>query len=163
LLAIALDAMKDERERGRALDSKSASIAGFTGLILSVNAAVANPLFDDKLGPVGEIVAPTFFFIAIAALLCGVLLAIVGVLMPQRYGGLGRRQIRAFYSLDAMAKPAVEVEQQMIGSIADIMDQDRPVNDCKARITKHVARCLAIGFVAVAGEAVTLGLRQVGL
>lgn len=163
LLTIATDAMKDERERGRSLDAKTATIAGFTGLILSLNAAIAKPLFDAALGPVGEPVARVCFFVAIAALLVGVLLAIVGVLMPQRYRGMGRSQVRAFYSLNAMAKPAMEVHQSMLGSIADIIDQDRPVNDCKARITKLVAGCLAIGFVAVAGEAVTLGARQIGV
>lgn len=163
LLTIATDALKDERERGRSLDAKTATIAGFTGLILSLNGAIAKPLFDAELGSLGEPVARVCFFVAIAALLVGVLLAIVGVLMPQRYRGMGRSQVRAFYSLNAMAKPAMEVHQSMLGSIADIIDQDRPVNDCKARITKLVAGCLAVGFVAVAGEALTLGARQIGV
>jgi hypothetical protein len=45
LLAIATDTVTDERERGRALDSKSASLAGFSGVILSVNGLLAGPAF----------------------------------------------------------------------------------------------------------------------
>ena len=42
---IATGTVTDERERGRALDSKSASLAGFSGVILSVNGLLAGPVF----------------------------------------------------------------------------------------------------------------------
>jgi hypothetical protein len=69
LLDIASDAISDKRDRGRSLDSKSASLAGFTGLILSINGALGQPLLDERLGNVGEIVATSFFFVAIVSLL----------------------------------------------------------------------------------------------
>jgi hypothetical protein len=163
LLAIATGAMNDERDRGRALDAKTVSIAGFSGLILSLNGAIAKPLFDEQLGSAGGIVARACFFASIAALLAAALLAIVGVLMPQRYRGVGRAQIRSFYTLEMQSKSGTEVRQSMLGAIAHIVDQDRPVNDCKARITKLVAGFLALGFLALAGEALTLGARQIGM
>ncbi len=159
-----MDTLKDERERGRALDTKTASMVGFTGLILSINGVLAKPLFfAQKLGPVGGVAMKVFFFAAVLALLAAVLLAVVGVLMPQKYRGFGRGELRAFARAAAQAMPQLEVHQRMLGAIAIMLDQNRAVNDCKARLTKLVGGLLAVGFGAVAAEAITLGLRQTGI
>jgi uncharacterized membrane protein SirB2 len=163
LVAIATDAVEDERERGRALDSKTASLAGFTGLILSVNGLLAGPIFKQKLGNVGRPLAQAFFFLAMLCLLLAILLAVVGVLMPQKYRGMGREQLRDFTSPAVQAHDATWVNQSMLGALAVIIAQDRPINDCKARLTKGVALFLALAFVLVAGEAATLGLQHVGI
>jgi hypothetical protein len=163
LLAIATDAVEDERERGRALDSKTASLAGFTGLILSVNGLLAGPIFKQKLGSVGRPLAQMFFFVAMLCLLLAILLAVVGVLMPQKYRGMGRDQLRDFTSPVVQANSETWVHQSMLGALAIIIAQDRPLNDCKARLTKGVALFLALAFVLVAGEAATLGLQHVGI
>jgi hypothetical protein len=163
LLAIATDAVADERERGRALDSKTASLAGFTGLILSVNGLLAGPIFKQKLGSVGRPLAQGFFFLAMLALLLAILLAVMGVLMPQKYRGMGRDQLRDFTSPAVQANSELWVHQSMLGALAIIIAQDRPINDCKARLTKGVALFLALAFVLVAGEAATLGLQHVGV
>jgi hypothetical protein len=160
LLAIATDAVADERERGRALDTKTASLAGFTGLILSVDGALAGPLFSRHLGSLGRPLALVLFLIAVVFLLLAVLLAVVGVLMPQRYRGMGREQLRHFNSRATQAHDALWVHQSMLGALANILAQDRPVNDCKAKLTKTVARLLAVGFVFVAAEALTIGVSQ---
>jgi hypothetical protein len=160
LLAIATDTVADERERGRALDTKTASLAGFTGLILSVNGALAGLLFTKKLGSVGKPVALSFFFIALGFLLLALLLAVEGVLMPQRYRGMGRQQLRDFNSPATQAHDALWVHQSMLGALENILTQDRPVNDCKAKLTKRVARLLSLAFVFVAAEALTIGMSQ---
>jgi hypothetical protein len=161
LLAIATEAMKDERERGQNLDTKCASLAGFTGLILSIDGALAGPLFSQKLGSIGQPIAEVSFVIAILFLLMAVLLAVMGVLMPQGYRGLGRKQLREFALPSAQAQDALSVHQAMLGAIANIIAHDRPVNDCKAHLTKWVARLLVVGFLAVATEALTIGLDQI--
>jgi hypothetical protein len=163
LLAIATDTVADERERGRALDTKTASLAGFSGLILTVNGVLAGPLFKQKLGSIGRPLAQVFFVVAMLCLLIAVLLAIVGILMPQKYRGMGREQLREFNSPDVQSQDATWVHQSMLGALADIIEQDRPINDCKARLTRGVAFFLALAFTLVAGDAVTLGLRQVGI
>jgi hypothetical protein len=163
LLAIATDAVADERDRGRALDSKTVSLAGFTGLILSVNGLLAGPIFKQKLGSVGRPLAQVFFFLAMSCLLLAILLAVVGVLMPQKYRGMGRDQLRDFTSPTVQANDATWVHRSMLGALAVIIGQDRPINDCKARLIKGVAFFMALAFVLVAGEAATLGLQHVGI
>jgi hypothetical protein len=160
LLSIATDTVADERERGRALDTKSASLAGFTGLILSLDGALSGPLFSTKLGTVGRPVTLVLFLVAVLFLLLAVLLAVVGVLMPQKYRGMGREQLRNFNSPDTQAHDALWVHQSMLGALANILAQDRPVNDCKAKLTKRVALFLAIGFIFVAAEVLTIGVSQ---
>jgi hypothetical protein len=163
LLAIATETVADERDRGRALDAKAASLTGFTGLILSVNGALASAFLNHHLGPVGKPLAIVFFFLAIILLLAAVLLAVVGVLMPQGYRGMGRKELRNFATPAVQANSALWVHQSMLGALANIIAKDRPVNDCKARLTKGVARLLALGFVAVAGQALTIGFQQIGV
>jgi hypothetical protein len=160
LLAIASDTVADERERGRALDTKTASLAGFTGLILSVNGALASLLFTKKLGSVGKPVALSLLFIALGLLLLALLLAIEGVLMPQRYRGMRRQQLRDFNSPATQGHDALWVHQSMLGALENILAQDRPVNDCKAKLTKRVARLLSLAFVFVAAAALTIGISQ---
>lgn len=163
LLAIALDTLDDERDRGRMLDTKTASMMSFTGLVLSINVALAKPLFAQDLGCVGGVAMKVAFLVAIPSLLAAVLVALVGVLMPQGYRGFGREPLRAFTTAAYQAMPRLEVHQRMIGAIDIMIGQNRPVNDCKAKLTKVVAGLLALGFTAVAAEAVTLGLRQTGI
>jgi hypothetical protein len=89
LLVTATDAVADKRERGRVLDTKCASLAGFTGLILSITGALTPALVDRKLGAVGKPLAEATFGLPILFLLAAVLLAIEGVLMPQKYRSMG--------------------------------------------------------------------------
>jgi hypothetical protein len=102
----------------------------------------------------------SLFFIARGFLLLAVLLAIEGVLMPQRYRGMGRQQLRDFNSPATQAHDALWVQQSMLGALENILTQDRPVNDCKAKLTKRVARLLSIAFIFVAAEALTIGMCQ---
>jgi hypothetical protein len=163
LLSIAEDAIDDERGRGRELDDKMASLVGFIGLILSVNVAFAVPLLDSKLGPVGNVAMRVGFLVAVLALLLALLIGVVGVLSPQKYRGLGSSQMRDFTSVATQAMNAITVHQSMLGALADILEQDRPVNNCKAKLTKQVAAMIAIGFLGVTAEALTLVLRKIGL
>lgn len=163
LLSIAENAIDDERQRGRGLDDKMASLVGFIGLILPINLVFAVPLLDRKLGPVGNAAMRVGFVVAAAALLLALLIGVVGVLSPQQYRGLGTSQIRDFTSAEAQAMSAMTVHQRMLGAIADVLEQDRPVNNCKARLTKQVAAVLAIGFLGITAEAFSLVLRKFGL
>lgn len=163
LLSIATDAVADERERGRSLDGKTATLTGFAGLILTVAAAVAGPVFKHNLGSVGGPLARVCFVAAMVCLLLAVLIAILGVLMPQAYRGLGRGQLAEFTSREVQAHDALWVNQSMLGALANIMAQDRPVNDRKAELTTVVAWLLAAAFAFVAVGGVTLGLQHVGL
>jgi len=163
LLAIATDAVEDERERGRALDSKCASLVGFTGLILAITGALTPTLVNHSLGRVGQPLAEVSFGFGVLALLAAVLLALEGVLMPQKYRSLGTAQVADFARPELQAHTEMWVHQSMLGALSNILAQDRPVNNCKAKLTRWVGRSLAAGFVAVAVDAVIIGVRQFGL
>jgi len=163
LLELATDAVADERERGRALDTKTASLAGFTGLVLSVNVTLGRPVLERDLGPVGEPIAAVCFIVSVFFLLLAIALALSGVLMPQKYRGLGREQLRLFTSSDVQTNDKLWVHRSMLGALADTLDQDRPVNDCKAKLGKRVGVMLLVGFAGVAGQALTLAAREIGL
>jgi hypothetical protein len=163
LLGLALATVDDERERGRALDTKAASLVASTGVILSLNATLGRTLLDTDLGPTGNCVLRISFLVAVIALLVGVLVALGGVLRPQKYRGLHRQAIRDFAAPKTQAMTKLQVHQAMLGSAAAILDQDRGVNDFKATLTKVTASALAVGFFGVAGEAITLVLRKLGV
>jgi hypothetical protein len=163
LLAIATDAVEDERERGRQLDNKCASLAGFTGLILSITGVLTPALVNPKLGHVGQPVAEVAFAAGILSLLAAVLLAVEGVLMPQKYRSMGAAQVANFGLRSVQSHNALWVHQSMLGALSAILAQDRPVNNCKAKLTRWVARCLAVGFTAVAIDAVIIATRKFGL
>jgi hypothetical protein len=162
LLAIASDTVEDERARGRELDTKCGTLVGFTGLILAVVGLLTPVLVKPKLGAVGQPVADVAFVVVIIALLGGVLLALVGVLMPQKYRSLGKRAVADFTRPSVQQHDPLWVHQSMLGALSDILHQDRPVNDCKAKLTKWVAGCLALGFLGMGVVAVVIAFHQFG-
>lgn len=161
LLEIAEDTIEDERARGRGLDSKTGSLVGFSGLLLSVNAALAKPLFDTDLGSMTDVVRVSFA-VSMASLLAAVLVAVLGVLRPQRYRGFGRDELRDFTTAESQAMTRLVVHQRMLGAAADILDTNRTLNDYKAKLTKWVGSLLALGFLAVALQAGVVGISQIG-
>jgi hypothetical protein len=162
LLGMANDAVEDERERGRNLDTKCGTIVGFTGLILTVTAAITPTLVKRHLGSLGQPLADAAFVLAILSLLVAVVLALIGVLMPQKYRSLGKDQLAQFTWVSVQARSEMWVQQSMLGALRDILAQDRPVNDCKARLMKMVAWSLVFGFGALAVAALILGVHQFG-
>jgi len=162
LLKIAEDTVEDERERGRALDTKTGSLVGFSDLILSLNGAVAKPLFDADLG-VYETPIKILFGISITSLLIAVVIAILGVIRPQRYRGFGRAELRSFATAEAQSMTRLVVHQRMLGAVANMLDTNRRLNNSKARLTEAVGWFLAVGFIAVAAQAGVVGISQIGV
>lgn len=162
LLAIATDTVEDERARGRELDTKCGTLVGFTGLILAVVGLLTPTLVKHKLGAIGQPVAEAAFVVAIMALLGGVLLALIGVLMPQKYRSLGKQAVADFTHASVQDNEPLWVHQSMLGALSDILHQDRPVNDCKAKLTRWVAGCLAVGFLDIGVVAVVIAFNQFG-
>lgn len=163
LVRIAEGVVADERDRGRQLDTKSTSLAGFSGLILTIDTALARSVLNLEFGGLGNIFARGGFAVASVALLAATALAIAGVLMPQKYRGLGRNQVDDFCGPAFQTKPATEIHRGLLQSLSLTLAQDRAVNDCKARLTKGVAGCLLVGFLGLAASALTLGLHNLNV
>jgi hypothetical protein len=163
LLSIATDAIDDERERGRSLDQKAASVTALVGVTLSINATLGRPLLNAELGPVGDIAVRTGFLLAVVGLLVAALFAVLAVFRPQKYRGMGREQLAAFTKPETQALTELQVHRRMLATLKEIVDTDRPVNDAKATALKRSAVFIGFGLLGVAAEALTLGLREIGL
>lgn len=164
LFEVAKETVEDERSRGRNLDTKTNSLTAVAAALLALNATLGRPLLAADVGPVGGAVVAACFAVAVVALLVAAAVAIVGVLLPQSYLTLGRKDVRAFYDDDELqAAGELEVRRRMLGTYADVLDTERPRNDRKAKLTKGAVIALAIGLAAVTGEALTLFAREIGL
>lgn len=157
LSSIARDALEDERQRGRGLDTKTASLAGATGVILSLNATLGVRLLTADVGHFGVWIERGAFIAAVVALVGAMIAAVVGVLWPQKYEVIERGQIRSFTQPDTLRLSKTEVQLAMLQTTAKILDEERDRNDKKKTATKWAAGLLAVGLLALSAEALTLG------
>jgi hypothetical protein len=158
LLAMVRGMLDDERTRGQGLDGKSATLAGFTGTILALTTTLGAELLDLDLGSVGSAVFQCLYVISVAALGTASLVALVGVLRPQPRLALAIDEIRGFSQFPLIARPTVEVQGTMMNTLIEALAHERALNERKARLTRAAAVCLAVGFLGVAAQAVTLGI-----
>lgn len=164
LFEVAKDTVEDERSRGRNLDTKTNSLTAVAAALLALNATLGQPLLAADVGPVGSAVVEACFAVAVVALLIAAAVAVIGVLRPQDYLSLGRKDVRAFYEdAELQAAGGLEVRRRMLGTYADVLDTERLRNDRKAKLTKIAVVALAVGLLAVTGEALALFGREIGL
>jgi hypothetical protein len=158
LLAMVRGMLDDERTRGQGLDGKSATLAGFTGTILALTTTLGAELLDLDLGDVGSTMFECLYIASVLALGFAALIALIGVLRPQPRLALAMDEIRRFSEFPLIAQPPVEVQGTMMNTLIEALAHERALNDRKARLTRVAAAGLAVGFVAVAAQAVTLGI-----
>jgi hypothetical protein len=161
LLRIAEATVDDERERGRQLDGKASNLVAVSGLILTIETALAKTVFTTDLGSAGVWFARGGFALAVTAVFVAALLASGGVMMPQKYRGLDRNTLRDFQMPETQALSELEVRQSMLASSDVMLRQDRPLNDFKARLVKRVVFSLLIGFGGLAAQALTIAVKVV--
>lgn len=162
LFQIAQGLLEDERNRGRNLEAKASTLAGFTGAILALTAGLGRDLADLDLGSIGGTVFRGFFLLAVLALGTSAVIAVLGVLRPQERLGIKRAQLRQFAKFPLISTPPVEIQGSMIATMVEAFDRERAVNDQKAKLTYYAALGLGIGLVGVTGEAVTVALATPG-
>lgn len=162
LFHLAQRMLEDERARGRNLEAKTSTLAGFTGAILALTAGLGRDVSDLDLGSVGDTVFLGFFLVAVLALAARALVAVVGVLRPQERLGITRSQLRQFSEFPLISTPPVQIQGSMIATLVEAFDAERALNDRKARLTYYAAVGLGIGLVGVTGEAVTVALATSG-
>jgi hypothetical protein len=158
LFQMAQRLLDDERARGRNLEAKTSTLAGFTGAILALTAGLGRDLFELDLGSIGDTVFRGFFLVAVLALATSAVVAVLGVLRPQERLGMKLSQLQQFATFPLISTPRVEIQGNMIATLVEAFDSERRVNDRKAKLTHYAAVGLGIGLVAVTGEAVTVAL-----
>jgi Na+/H+-dicarboxylate symporter len=146
----------DERARGLNLETKTATLAGFTGAILALVVGLGRDLLDSDLGPVGGAVFRAFFLVAVLSLATGAVLAVLGVLRPQEHLAISRSEVKRFSEFPLIATARMEIQGRMMNTLIEAFERERRVNDSKARLTQYAAVALVVGLAAVAGEALTV-------
>ena len=76
LLAITQRIFDDERHRGATLSTKASTLAGFSGTILAVVAALGRQIVESNLGAVGDPTVRALFVLSVGALAAAVTFAI---------------------------------------------------------------------------------------
>jgi hypothetical protein len=164
LWTIAEGVLEDERARGQNLDTKTASLAAFSGTILALDATLGQGLLRRDLGGVGDALLPVFFLIAASALVIAAGVAVVGVLRPQRYLGIEESQLKEFARFPLLGETKAKIQGRTLLTLSDdVIPVERERNDNKASLTKVSAIALAVGLVGIAGQAFTLGLHELGV
>jgi hypothetical protein len=156
LFGIVQGLLEDERSRGQTLETKTATLAGFTGAILALTVGFGRDLLRLDLGRIGDLVFALFFAAAVVALAAGAILAVFGVLRPQERLAIARAEIRHFSEFPLIATAPMDIQGRMINTLTEALDRERLVNDRKARLTQLAALALVIGLLSVAGEALTV-------
>jgi hypothetical protein len=156
LLAIVERVADDERARAQTLSGKASTLAGFSGTILSLVAALGRELFKLDLGSVGDVAVRALFPLSVVALAAAVTFAIAGVLRPQPRLLISAEQIGEFTTQRWMRATVTEIHGNMIKSLGGMVAQERATNDAKARLTAFAAAALLVGLLAVAAQALVL-------
>jgi hypothetical protein len=159
LLALAQGVIADERLRGQNLDSKTASLAAFSGTILALDVTLGQGLLRRELGSVGDWLLPSFFLLGAAGLLVAAAIAVVGVLRPQPYLAVGRSELE----MPTTVPDKTHLQARMLATINNILPTERDQNNTKATLTKISACALGVGLLGIAGQAATLGLHELGV
>ena len=157
LLGLVQTLLEDERARGQALDSKTSTLAGFSGAILALTATLGAALFEQDLGGVGPAVQ-ALFCVAVTALAAAAILAVAGVLRPQPHLGVSMEEVRRFPEFPLIATTKLDIQGEMLVTSVNALGHEREVNDRKASRSAYVARALVAGYAAVAAMAVPIAL-----
>jgi hypothetical protein len=164
LLDAAEKLISDERERGRALDTKTAQLATFSGTILTLDVALGAFAFRSHLGSLAEVLLPIFFLITAAGLLASAGFAVAGVLRPQKFLSIDREAVKGFAHHPLISSDQTFIRGRLLTSVTeDQLPRERQRNDGKVRWTKWAAIALLVGLVGIAGQAATIGLDRLGI
>jgi hypothetical protein len=163
LLAVVQEAFEGERSRGKDLDTKTASLAAFSGTILALDVNLGSKTLEQHLGAVGDIVVPCAFLFSAVALLVAAGIAVAGVLRPQPYLGLDPVGIKELGKNPLVLKDKTEVQGTALETIGELINGQTPRNDRKARLAGISAVTLVAGLAGITVQAGTLGLHALGI
>jgi hypothetical protein len=86
----------------------------------------------------------------------GALIAVFGVLRPQQRRAITVAALRQFSEFPLVASPPVEVQGRMIVTLVNALENERKINDRKARLSRLAALALAVGLAGVALQALVM-------
>jgi hypothetical protein len=160
LVAVVERLVDDERARSGTLTARASTLAGFSGTILAVVATLGREAFTLDLGRVGEPVVRVLFLVSIVALAAAATLAVGGVLRARDRRLVDAETVQAFAEAPWVTKEPASIKRDWLVSQGKTLRQDRANNDRRARLGEAAAIALLVGLLAVAGQAVVLGVDE---
>jgi hypothetical protein len=157
-LAIIREVSAEQRARGRHLDLKTGTLAGFAATALTLNATLGRPLLVADLGSVGSASATAAFLLAVLAFGLAAGFAVVGGLRPMGHDDLTEEQIDAYSDRPKVITPVPDLQMTWLRTMTEMALSDRAAADAKAAWARRSTWLLAAGLVGAAGQAVTLAV-----
>ena len=150
-------AFADESDRQQHLDTKAGTLAGFVAIALSLEAGLgASVLLDQSIACGVRALFIIFFVVAVLGLATSGLFALLGVLAPKDYLALDDAQIEQMSTRAEMQRPANEIREKQLATLADLILHARATDNRKARSLKIASIALAVAVAAIAAQGLTL-------
>ncbi|MGN6587396.1 MAG: hypothetical protein ACTHKT_08000 [Solirubrobacterales bacterium] len=150
-------AFADESDRQQHLDTKAGTLAGFVAIALSLEAGLgASVLLDQSINCGVRALFIFFFVVAVLALAASGLFSLLGVLAPKDYLALDDSQIEEMSTRAEMQRPANEIREKQLATLADLILHARTTDNRKARFLKLSSVALAVAVAAIAAQGLTL-------
>lgn len=157
-LEIMREVSAEQRARGRHLDLKSGTLAGFSGTALTLNTTLGRPLLQTDLSACASTVVTTSFVVAVIAFGGAAGLAIRGGLRPMGHDDLTEKQIDEYSDRPKVTTSPAELRMTWLRTLTDVALSDRAAAAAKAEFASKATMLLGVGLVGVAGQAVTFAL-----
>jgi hypothetical protein len=151
--------LADERARGQTLDSKTSTLTGFTGATLALVASLAKDVvLRPGLGAVGDPLVRVLFIGTVCALTLAAMIGLAGVLRPQPRLDIATDELRGFGDFPLIAATAMDIQGRLLNTLIDALVHERTRNDRKAVLTRRTSGALGLGYLGVAGVALTIAI-----
>lgn len=139
-----------EMDRAQALDAKLTSVAGFSGVSLSISGAVgAGVVVNGDLPTCWAAAVGVLLVVAIALLLGAVVVCFSG-LSPKDYHGLPESVATARVRPDRLRKPVLDTLAVFASTYyTRLLPEARKANNAKVDAARAVYRLVALGFGAL--------------
>jgi hypothetical protein len=141
--------LASEEGRTAALDGKLTQLAGFSGVSISISAAVSGAALVGGKLPHGFAIALGGCVVAAAALLLGGVVSAFAALSPKRYVGVEAAEVAARTTPSALRREPAEALALFAASRRDMLERARGINDQKAAATVRTFRLVGGGFAAL--------------
>jgi hypothetical protein len=146
-----------EAEAGRtdSLDRKTATLASFASILVSIAAISAASVGNAELPAHGQL-AVVIGLIGAITLLTGAVVVAVFALLPEEHTGLGLAFIEGLPTWREVRKPPDAVKGEALWGVVEMVGRERRINGRKTRLVRLALILLLSGVLLIALEGLTL-------
>ncbi|HEX8054296.1 MAG TPA: hypothetical protein VF517_15010 [Thermoleophilaceae bacterium] len=159
----ARELVKEEADRLRALDAKSAQLVGFAGVILAVLGSLGKDAFLRDLGYVGDPLFAAAYFLSMLVLTASILWLVFFTLKPQRLVVIDAKELSAYLEDERLLQAeAAALQIRTLRALRDAASWAQRVGKQKASRLSTGMALFAIGLAAALVAVTTMGAGSLG-